>query len=53
MPKISVAGFTSIGATSSDPRGRTDVNWQFIDNFSWKFNKHAVKIGYEFRRTTV
>jgi len=53
LPKISVAGFTSIGATSSDPRGRTDVNWQFIDNFSWKFNKHALKIGYEFRRTTV
>jgi len=53
LPKISVSGFTSIGATSSDPRGRTDVNWQFIDDFSWKFNKHAVKIGYEFRRTTV
>ncbi len=53
LPKISVTGFTSIGATGSDPRGRTDVNWQFIDNFSWKFNKHAVKIGYEFRRTTV
>jgi outer membrane receptor protein involved in Fe transport len=53
LPKISVAGFTAIGATSSDPRGRTDVNWQFIDNFSWKLNKHAVKIGYEFRRTTV
>jgi len=52
-PKISVAGFTSIGATSSDPRGRTDENWQFIDNFSWKLNKHSVKIGYEFRRTTV
>jgi outer membrane receptor protein involved in Fe transport len=53
LPKISIAGFTSFGATSSDPRGRTDVNWQFIDNFSWKFNKHAVKIGYEYRRTTV
>ena len=53
LPKISVAGFTTIGATGSDPRGRTDVNWQFIDNFSWKFNKHAVKIGYEFRRTSV
>jgi len=53
LPKISVAGFTSIGATSSVPRGRTDVNWQFIDDFSWKFNKHAVKLGYEFRRTTV
>jgi hypothetical protein len=29
------------------------VNWQFIDNFSWKFNKHAVKVGYEYRRTTI
>jgi outer membrane receptor protein involved in Fe transport len=53
LPKISVANFTAIGATSSDPRGRTDANWQFIDNFSWKFNRHSVKIGYEFRRTTV
>jgi hypothetical protein len=53
LPTISIEGFTSIGATTSDPRGRTDVNWQFIDNFSWKFNKHAVKFGYEFRRTTV
>jgi hypothetical protein len=53
LPKISIADFTSFGATSSDPRGRTDVNWQFIDDFSWKFNKHALKLGYEFRRTTV
>jgi hypothetical protein len=54
LPTINIGGgFTSIGATYSDPRGRTDVNWQFIDNFSWKFNKHAVKFGYEFRRTTV
>ena len=53
LPKISIAGFTSFGATSGDPRGRTDQNWQFIDNFSWKLNRHAIKIGYEFRRTTV
>ncbi len=53
LPTISISGFTSFGATTSDPRGRTDVNWQFIDNFSWKFNKHALKLGYEFRRTTV
>ena len=54
LPKISIAGgFTGFGASSGDPRGRTDVNWQFIDDFSWKFNKHAVKFGYEFRRTTV
>jgi outer membrane receptor protein involved in Fe transport len=54
LPTINIGGgFTSFGATASDPRGRTDVNWQFIDNFSWKLNKHAVRLGYEFRRTTV
>ncbi len=53
LPKITVGEYTSIGATDSDPRGRTDENWQFIDNFSWKLNKHALKFGYEFRRTTV
>src|SRR5271157_1645732 len=53
LPTISITGFTGFGATHSDPRGRTDVNWQFIDNFSWKINKHALKFGYEFRRTSV
>jgi outer membrane receptor protein involved in Fe transport len=48
-----VGSFTSLGATHSVPRGRTDANWQFIDNFSWKFGRHELKLGYEFRRTTV
>jgi hypothetical protein len=30
-----------------------DSNFQFIDNFSWKLNRHDLKFGYEFRRTTV
>jgi hypothetical protein len=30
-----------------------DANWHFIDNYSWKFCKHDVKFGYEFRRTTI
>jgi hypothetical protein len=53
MPSIGIAGYTAFGATKSDPRGRTDENWQAIDNFSWKKNRHSVKVGYEFRRTTV
>src|SRR2546427_641195 len=48
-----VSGFASIGSNLSLPRGRVDTNWQFIDNFSWKFTRHAVKVGYEFRRTPV
>jgi len=46
-------GITNIGATLSVPRARTDLNYQLIDNFSWKRDLHDLKIGYEFRRTTV
>jgi hypothetical protein len=27
---------------------RTDINYQFIDNFSWKLTRHDLKFGYEF-----
>jgi hypothetical protein len=43
----------SIGSTLSDPRGRVDTNWQFIDNFSWKLGSNDLKLGFEFRRTFV
>ena len=46
-------GIANIGATLSVPRARTDINYQVIDNFSWKLAKHDLKFGYEFRRTTV
>ncbi|HEY8228733.1 MAG TPA: TonB-dependent receptor [Pyrinomonadaceae bacterium] len=46
-------GITNIGATLSVPRARTDINYQVIDNFSWKLTRHDLKFGYEFRRTTV
>src|SRR5262249_41291885 len=47
------AGFSVIGATNSVPRARVDSNWHFVDNFSWKFGRHDIKFGYEFRRTTI
>src|SRR5882672_3373122 len=53
LPFISVSGFASIGSNLSLPRGRTDTNWQAIDNYSWKLARHDLKIGYEFRRTFV
>jgi hypothetical protein len=53
LPKISVGGFSVIGATNSVPRSRVDSNWHFIDNYSWKSGRHDVKFGYEFRRTTI
>jgi hypothetical protein len=46
-------GIANIGATLSVPRARTDINYQWIDNLSLKRARHDLKIGYEFRRTTV
>ncbi len=45
--------FSQIGATSGDPRQRVDTNNQFLDSFSWKLNKHDIKFGGEFHRTSV
>jgi hypothetical protein len=56
LPQIRIhddLGIANIGATLSVPRARTDINYQLIDNFSWKLTKHDLKFGYEFRRTTV
>src|SRR3984957_13681928 len=53
LPKITVTGFSPIGATTSVPRSRVDSNWHFIDNYSWKMGRHNVKFGYEFRRSTI
>jgi len=47
---VSVA---QLGATSSVPRHRVDTNSQLIEGFSWKINKHDLKMGFEFRRTTI
>jgi len=58
LPIIQVGDSTighaaQLGATGSLPRHRIDSNNQVIDNFSWKINKHDVKFGFDFHRTTV
>lgn len=53
LPFIRLTGYASIGSNLSLPRGREDTNWQFIENYSWKLNRHEVKLGYEFRRTFI
>ncbi|HWR34595.1 MAG TPA: TonB-dependent receptor [Clostridia bacterium] len=53
LPLIQVGDFSSIGATPSVPRGRTDTNWQYFTNASWTKGSHSWKYGYEFRRTFV
>jgi outer membrane receptor protein involved in Fe transport len=53
LPAITMGGFSQIGATTSVPRNRVDTNWHFVDNYSWKTGRHDVKLGYEFRRTSI
>jgi hypothetical protein len=53
LPTMSVSGFAPIGANSSLPRGRTDINYQAFANLSYNTGRHNWKFGYEFRRTTV
>ncbi len=53
LPIMLVGSFAQLGATSGDPRGRVDTNSQVIDNFSWKLNRHDLKFGFEFRRTSI
>jgi hypothetical protein len=53
LPSISVANFATLGANSSDPRGRVDTNWQFFDNFTYIAGRHSWKFGYELHRTAV
>jgi len=53
LPKITVGDYSVIGATSGVPRQRVDSNWHIVDNYSWKTGRHDLKLGYEFRRTTI
>ncbi len=53
LPVIHVGSFPQLGANYSSGRHRVDSNWHYIDNISWKHGKHDIKLGYEFRRTTV
>jgi len=52
-PTGSTGFFAQPGATSGDPRERHDTNNQVIDSFAWKLNKHDIKFGAEFHRTSI
>jgi hypothetical protein len=53
LPTISVGGYSSLGNGTSQPRGRVDTNWQYFTNFSYNTGKHNLKMGFEFRRTSI
>ncbi|MFZ0770851.1 MAG: carboxypeptidase regulatory-like domain-containing protein [Candidatus Sulfotelmatobacter sp.] len=58
MPIIAVGdsnigSAAQLGSTSSLPRHRVDSNNQILDGFSWKVNKHDVKFGADYHRTSI
>jgi hypothetical protein len=53
LPIMLVSHMAQLGATGSVPRHRFDTNNQIIDDFSWKINKHDVKFGFDYHRTSV
>jgi outer membrane receptor protein involved in Fe transport len=44
---------STLGATSSDARGRIDSNYQLFGNVSLTKGRHSYKAGYEWRRTFI
>jgi len=45
--------FSQLGTTSGDPRSRHDTNNHFVEDLSWKIGKHDLKMGFEFRRSSI
>jgi hypothetical protein len=53
LPTISISGYSPIGATASDSRGRVDTNYQLFGNVSLTKGRHSYKAGLEWRRTFI
>ena len=56
LPQITFSdvSLSSLGSSRfANPRNRIDRNYQFVDDFSWKFAKNDVKMGFEYRHTSV
>ena len=53
LPTIAISGYSPIGATASDARGRVDTNYQLFGNVSLVKGRHSFKTGVEWRRTFI
>ena len=53
LPQFRITGYAPIGTNASVPRGRTDVNLHTVAAISYSVGPHNLKMGYEFRRTSV
>jgi hypothetical protein len=51
FPQFSPAGFSALGSGSQERRQYPIDQHQFVDNFSWVRGRHALKFGFEARRS--
>ena len=53
LPTLAVSNFFTLGFSTNGPQPRIDQVYQFDDNISKVFGKHAIKAGYDGRRFNV
>jgi len=51
FPTWAPAGFSSLGSTQQERRQYPIQQEQALDNFSWNHGRHAMKFGFEWRRS--
>ena len=51
FPTIAPAGFSGLGSTQQERRQYPIQQQQYLDNYSWTHGRHAMKFGFEVRRS--
>jgi hypothetical protein len=51
FPNIAPAGYSQLGSTNQERRQYPIQNYQYVDNLSWIFGRHALKLGVEARES--
>jgi len=53
LPVMQIAGLFNLGFSEFGPQPRKDVTLEGVDNFSFTFGHHTMKVGLDMRRFTV
>lgn len=51
FPRFNIAGMNPLGAGNQERRQFPIRQFQWIDNLSFNFGRHSVKVGFEYRRS--
>ncbi len=51
FPNFAPAGYSALGSTNQERRQYPIQNFQYVDNLSWNYGRHAFKFGFEARKS--